>query len=400
MILKRKILHYLKIFRFLFFPLYFFSFLIPRDKNIWLFGSSQDRFSENAKALFLYASEHEKSIQSIWITGNKKLCKQLQKLGYLSLYRWSIKGLYFSLKAKYYFYNSYTTDINFYTSGNATLVNLWHGIPLKQIEFDIQSGPLYKMFHTGWAYFYIFLKPYMFKKPNYVISTSTKVSQIFSSAFRLDIAQCLPFGYPRNDTFFSLDYQDLNLYETKIISIDIQNLKTKGHKILIYMPTWRSANKNFFNDAFPDFNKLNDILRDNTLIMIIKPHPNTSKIEEKYSNIIFIDSQIDIYTLLPLSDYLITDYSSIYFDYLLLNKEIIFYAFDHVDYIKEDRGLYFDYQNTTPGQKVYTFENLLSHLSKLEELNFSKERQEIKNEFWDFKDGDSSKRIYEYFLKL
>lgn len=125
----------------------------------------------------------------------------------------------------------------------------------------------------------------------------------------------------------------------------------------------------------------------------------TNQREETYSNILFIKPFEDIYPLLPVSDYLITDYSSIYFDYLLLNKEIIFYPFDYTEYVNEDRKLYFDYDEITPGEKVYTFEKLLDTLSILNNLDFSKEREQIKNKFWRFQDGDSSSRIYEYFVK-
>ncbi len=397
--LCNKILYYIKVFRFIFFPLYFVSFLIPRKKALWLFGSSQDRFAENAKALFLYTSKnHTPDIVSIWITGDNSLVKSLRKNNYMAYHRWSLKGIYVSLRAKYYFYNSYATDINFYTCGNATLVNLWHGIPLKQIEVDIQNGPLYKMFHTRWSYLYRFFKPYMFKKPNYVLSTSETTSKIFASAFRIDSHHCLPLGYPRNDIFFKeIAANSTAQKETVLLLTSIHKFKKENYKIIFYMPTWRSGNVSFWGQAIPDFDKLNNTLVENSSILFIKPHPNTPVVKEKYSNIIFVDPLTDIYTLLPFSDYLITDYSSIFFDYLLLDKEIIFYAFDYDEYLQEDRELYFNYYEKTPGKKVYDFEDLLQLLSNFENLDFSKKRIQIKNEFWDSQDGDASKRIYRYF---
>ena len=397
---KSDFLRNIKIFRFLFYPIYLISFFIPKNKSIWLFGSGQDRFSENAKILFIYISEQQNSgIKPIWISGDRILCKQLQSKNYNAIYRWSLKGLYVSLRAKYYFYNIYSTDINFYTSGNAILVNLWHGIPLKQIEFDVDTGDLYKWYKTGWSYIYMFFKPYIFRRPDFVLSTSEKVSEIFSSAFRIGYARCLSLGYPRNDIFFNNSMIDTNQYTKKLI-LHTDEYHSKGNKVLIYMPTWRASNKDFFDDAIPNFEQLNHILKKHLLVMYIKPHPMTKHREEIYSNILFIKPYEDIYPLLPVSDYLITDYSSIYFDYLLLDKEIIFYPFDYDDYIAEDRQLYFDYDEITPGEKVYTFEKLLDTLSILNNLDFSKERQQIKNKFWDFKDGHSSKRIYEYFLKI
>lgn len=397
---KSNFLRNIKIFRFLFYPIYLISFFIPKNKSIWLFGSGQDRFTENAKFLFIYISEQQNSsIKPIWISGDPVLCKELQSKNYNAIYRWSLKGLYVSLRAKYYFYNIYSTDINFYTSGNAILVNLWHGIPLKQIEFDVETGDLYKWYRTGWSYLYMFFKPYIFKRPDFVLSTSGKVSEIFSSAFRIESERCLSLGYPRNDIFFNNNNMIYTDEYTKKLILQTDEYHSKGNKILIYMPTWRSNNKNFFNDAIPDFEQLNHILKKYLLMMYIKPHPMTNQIEETYSNILFIKPFEDIYPLLPVSDYLITDYSSIYFDYLLLDKEIIFYPFDYTEYLNEDRKLYFDYNEVIPGEKVYTFEKLLDTLSILTDLDFSKERQVIKNEFWRFQDGDSSSRIYEYIAK-
>jgi len=396
---KSNFLRNIKIFRFLLYPIYLISFFIPKDKSIWLFGSGQNRFTENAKFLFIYISKQQNSgIKPIWISGDRALCEKLKKQNYKALYRWSIKGLYISLRAKYYFYNIYPTDINFYTSGNATLINLWHGIPLKQIEFDVETGDLNKWYNTGWSYIYMIFKPYVFKKADYVLSTSDEVSMLFSSAFKVDKRQCLPFGYPRNDIFFNTQSMIHDDNHTFYLSMQIHSFKMDGKRVLIYMPTWRK-NRDFFADAIPDFKKLNQVLKTNLLIMYIKPHPMTYAIKEIYSNIFFIDPNEDIYPLLSLSDYLITDYSSIYFDYLLLDKEIIFYPFDYEAYIQEDRKLYFKYDDVTPGIKIGTFEGLLHILSDLNAIDFSKERQNIKNMFWNFKDGNASQRLYTYFLK-
>lgn len=380
-----------KTFRFLFFPLYLLSFLIPKKKNVWLFGAHQNRFSENTKALYLYTSKNIQSIQAIWITNDTKLVKQLNKDKYISYKKWSLKGLYFSLRAQYYFYNVYSDDINFYTSGNTTLVNLWHGIPLKHIEFDIQKGPLKRIFNSSLSLIYFFFKPYLFKKPNYVLSTSEVTTKIFSSAFKIRKEQCLELSYPRADQFFTKQHTKTQFYK-KIEALKI----LKKSKILIYMPTWRSEG-NTLSKAIPDFNTLNNQLLSSNSIFIIKTHPNDFHEQHTYSNIFFIHPLDDIYNILPLSDFLITDYSSIYFDYLLLDKEIIFYAYDFDFYSNNEREFYFDYKKVTPGKMVYTFQDLLLLFPQLHKLDFKKERLNIKNKFWKYQDENSAKRIVNFF---
>ncbi len=394
--LKNKITYIFKAFRFILFPLYLISFLIPKKEDIWVFGSHQNRFCENSKELFLYMSKNHKNVQSIWITGDKELSNKIANQGYVSLHRWSPKGLYFSLRAKNYFYNVYSDDVNFYTSGNATLVNLWHGIPLKHIEFDIKKGPLQKIFNSPLSLIYAFFKPYLFKNPHYVLSTSKTVSKIFSSAFRIKESQCLEFGYPRTDIFYRAD---ANQNETPLYK-RLKNLKTReSHTLIIYMPTWRSKNANFLQEALPDLKRLNDALASNAQTLVIKLHPNDLMRQKELSNILFVNPKTDIYPLMELSDALITDYSSIYFDYLLLNKEIIFYPFDLQSYLSQDREFYFDYNEKTPGIKVRKFSELLDTLSNIKSLNFEQERTKIRDEFWTYQDADAAKRVSQYFLQ-
>jgi len=163
------------------------------------------------------------------------------------------------------------------------------------------------------------------------------------------------------------------------------------------MPTWRNKNKNFLESAIPDIDMLNAILKKNDLSMYIKLHPNTDTINKQCSNVLFMDPQEDIYNFLHQSDLLITDYSSIYFDYLLLNKEIVFYPYDYEEYSKDEREFYFDYTSFTPGKKVYTFEDLLESLNHLKKLDYSHERKILKDTLWKHQNGDASERIYNYF---
>lgn len=228
---------------------------------------------------------------------------------------------------------------------------------------------------------YNFFKPFLFTKPNYVLSTSAITSNIFASAFRISKDKCIELGYPRCDIF----------YNNAFIA------ENETHKIITYMPTWRLDNKNFLDSALPDFEILNNVLRKNDLLLYIKLHPNTETINKKYTNIFFMNSQREIYDFLPSSDVLITDYSSIYFDYLLLDREIIFYPFDYEEYINNDRNLYFDYDTLTPGKTIYQFKQLLEVLNNLENLNYSTERKRLKDTLWKYQDGNASQRIFDYF---
>lgn len=338
------------------------SYIIPKNKNIWLFGSFGGSFNDNAKYLFLHICENHPEIKAIWISNNKNTVKFLQDKNFNSYYKWSMKGLFYSFIGKVYFYNAYISDINTWTHGNAIKVNLWHGTPMKKIEFDISRGTISHIFNNSIKskFFY----PNQYTKADYILSTSKKVSEIFSSAFRLDMNQCLDFGYPRNDI---LTYQKdkvidfIKKYEPAS-SFKLVNTLEKYEKIYVYMPTWRDDGSDFIKESKINFEVLNKVLAEKNYCLILKLHNNTKLPIDlnDFENIILFDNKADIYPLLPFTHTLITDYSSIYFDYKLMDKEVVFFCFDKDEYIK-DREMYFDYNEIIKYELVAnSFEKLIS----------------------------------------
>ena len=130
------------------------------------------------------------------------------------------------------------------------------------------------------------------------------------------------------------------------------------------MPTWRADLKDTYLDiAFPDFVMLNEYLSNKNALMLIKQHPSITHINKQLlgcDNIKFIDNKYDVYPILPFTDILITDYSSIYYDYLLMeNKGVILYPFDFKTYQQTEYQLSLDYEKYMPGVFAYNFEELL-----------------------------------------
>ena len=102
------------------------------------------------------------------------------------------------------------------------------------------------------------------------------------------------------------------------------------------------------------------------------------------------------------TDILITDYSSVYFDFLLLDRPVIFTPFDIKEYINKDRQLYYDYDKVTPGPRCNNWNEVLIELDKIlrGEDGYKKERQQINDYFNKYKDANSSKRVYEFFKNM
>ena len=123
--------------------IYPFSFLFPRCSHKYVFGSYRGSFADNAKYLFLYATEHgDNDISYIWLSINRETVKKVRNLGLRAYWVLGPRGLWHALTSKYWFVNSYTADIMFCLSGRVVCINLWHGVAIKRIEFNAVSGPL------------------------------------------------------------------------------------------------------------------------------------------------------------------------------------------------------------------------------------------------------------------
>ncbi len=382
----------------LFYPIFFLSKFSKRDERLWLFGPMNHAFLDNAKYLFLHILENHPDIKVFFVTEKKTLCRAFREKHLPCLYKWSIKGIYFGLKAKYYFVSAYIHDINYWTSGGAVVFNLWHGIPLKKIEFDITTGPLAKKYHKKSLKLRL-LKPWLYRKPDYVLSTSPLVSRLFASAFRVKENQCPTLGYPRTDPFFwpaERLWQHIQKWESPQTSELCRSFSAYRH-VLLYMPTWRDDRSDFLRTAFPDLNALENILAEQNALLLIKLHPNdgSMRLFSDTPHIKSLPAKMDLYPILPFTHVLITDYSSIFFDYMLLKRPILFYAFDLENYTKL-RALYFDYEEATPGEIIQDFDTLLNRLSQLDTLTLSANFQDLLHRFWSHTDGQSSQRIVEF----
>lgn len=233
---------------------------------------------------------------------------------------------------------------------NQIFINTWHGTPLKTLGAGMRSGV--RDIGRNQNQFLMsdyFLHPNAFTKEK--ISEDFCMDELFSGQHVLQ-------GYPRNDPFF---------YSEERKRIIKNKLNLNGKKIFVYMPTWRGETINSINTETykQELTILLEIL-DNALpddtVLIVKLHQslNITSISNSYKNIIPYPELFDIYEILSVSDLLITDYSSIMFDYLYSEKPIILFIYDYKQY-NEERGFYIDAKET-PFSKAYTTEELISLL--------------------------------------
>ncbi len=381
------------------YPLYLLSFLFPRKNNRWVFGTNVG-FADNAKYLFLSVKEH-KQIDSCWITQNRSLAKQMQQKGHKAYYKYSFLGLKYCLTASVYIFTYHSHDINFFTSGRAKKVNLWHGVGIKKGSDDINKAMPHWLSKI--------LLPHLYEHTDLFLSTSPLMNEHFRKTHNLD-SHCYVYEYmyPRCSFLMMPKEQikkHIQQYESPDTNAFINEIQ-KYNKVYIYMPTWRiNLKETFIEESKLDFQKLEYIMSRQNSLFLLKLHPAVKVISQynRFKHILTIDSKQDIYPILPFTDVLITDYSSIYYDYLLQDgKQAILFPFDIQEYRKHSDELAFDYDTYTPAKRAYTAEQLYELLSQKEMQSPSiKEREWVINQFWgDYKNKKDISLLIETISKL
>lgn len=349
-------------------PVYGFSFLFPRNRKIWLFGSTFGRrFADNPRYFYLYVNQSEecKDIRAIWISHNKEIVEFLQQNGYEAYYYHSWKGIWYCLRGKVYLFDNYSKDISFWLSGGAVKINMWHGVPLKKIQHD-NVFDAFRHPKNGWERFKNYPRNLSDEKPShYVLATSKFMRPIFASAFQTE--HVLTTGYPRVDSFA---YDNIENIYTKIeqqLLRKIEQLRQdiQCETIIYYMPTFRDSETKFFDVM--DLVSFGAYLQEHHMLFCAKLHPK-SKLKKEFeaiqgNNMVCIDADVDPYVFVPLADILVTDYSSIYFDYLFTGKPIVYFDYDLKEYLEDSREMYFGYEEYTVGAKAEDQEQLEHALS-------------------------------------
>lgn len=379
--------------------------LVPRSPRIWVFGAPANSFSENSKHLFLEASAQYPEICAVWLSGDPALVKRLNRLGLRACVRASFRGLWLAARAGYQFVSAYAVDTNQYLTHGAVLVGLWHGIPLKKIEFDIDQGPLHTVFRQPTFWQRYIAEAYLFRRPDFLLSTSPWVSrELLASAFRVTTDQCLDLGYPRDDILAATDSAAMAHIEhySSPTGVGIaRELRHRSGDFCLYLPTWRDHDPDFMAHVAAHLYVLNAALGERDALLVVKLHINTPPLASArlagLSQLRLLPSDEDVYPWLRLAGKLITDYSSVAFDYLLLDRPIVIFAPDEAAYLSESRRCYPIMQTLALGPTVRDGASLATALfDDPVHQSFAPARQRAREILFSHPAGGAARRICDW----
>jgi CDP-glycerol glycerophosphotransferase len=263
----------------------------------------------------------------------------------------------------------------------------WHGTPLKKLLFDIEfEGPE----TLGRENFYLESLNW-----DYLIAQNEFSNETFKRAFRYD-REVLVEGYPVNDIFYSFDIKEREEQIKKKLGIPLDK------KIILYAPTWRDNEmsgswSHSFSLKF-DIEEFYSQFGDEYVLVLRMHHLISSElnIDKRYKDFILDCSKYsDIQELYIISDILITDYSSVFFDFANSKKPILFFAYDFEVYKNEIRGFYLDMENELPGPIIRTESELYSAIKNIIAIShdYVDKYAEFYERFCSYDDGNSAKRI-------
>ena len=374
-------------------PVRWLSGIPRRDPRLVVVGGNAGRFADNARYLFLGLHSDEE-LRCVWICGDRSVRDHVRSLGFESEVRWSIAGIRLCSRAGWYVYGAYLSDINYWFSRGASSLNLWHGIPMKAIEFDITSGPLARLYASPrWSPVRLaFLD--RFHRPDYLLSTSEFITRrCLAPAFRMPADRCLNFGYPRADHFFRVG--------STAHARQLAAIPDRFGEVIGYFPTWRDDGFDFLSGSGFSFDSLNDALVTSNRFLLFKAHPNFSNIAPKdsaWSNIRILPADSDLYQVLPACDVLITDYSSMAFDFLIFSRPIIYFVPDHDRYVSH-RNVYFSFEEMAAGPVISTCDDLYAALASPTLPDVDLQRHDHVTELvWNGYRGDAIAKIREFLI--
>ncbi len=362
----------------------------PIHKKMIFFESFLGKsYSGNPKYIYEYLLEngYGEEYQFVWsyqgeskLPGNPIVVSREEEdyYRYLALSKYWVNNIIFPVHRK--------------REGNV-YIQTWHGTPLKRLGYDIEVDGPEKLAREN---FYLESRNW-----DFLLAANKYSGDIFKRAFKFE-KEIILNGYPSNDIFYKTNNIE------KIESIKRKLSIPKEKQVILYAPTWRDNESNgSWNHSFEiqfDLDQFQNEFGDDYVLILRMHHLISDYLvlnPSKHSSIIDLSKYDDIQELYLVSDILITDYSSVFFEYANSKKPILFYAYDYQLYKQEIRGFYLDMYKDLPGPVLQEQTELFDAIKNIHRVE--KEYEEKYNEFFQdycsLETGNSAKLVIETVFK-
>ncbi|EIM5247095.1 CDP-glycerol glycerophosphotransferase family protein [Staphylococcus pseudintermedius] len=345
--------------------------------------------TDSPYAIFLGLNAHEtfSNYQHIWVVDHPDtLVFYQEKFKVFQNVSFVIKESNEYLKAlteSKFLINNATFPAYFTKKPQQIYINTWHGTPLKHMGFDVKNN-LKGSQNT--------MKNFL--ASDYMISPNAHTTNIFKHAFKLDglySGEILEIGYPRIDLTINTTANEAREYLA-------EHLNLKKNPIILYCPTWRGKNvndpENSLLNVFEEIKLLNQKLPHQVLV---KVHPFVYSKAKEMPELkpYLVPDFLDTNQLMPAVDLMITDYSSIFFDFLVTDKPIVFYVPD-LDKYQNERGVYIDLC-ALPGPVADNIQDVITLVSNesYKDADVQGKYAKFKHNFVNYENGSVTERLIE-----
>lgn len=346
--------------------------------------------------IFIYDEMKRQKIDYNVVFLYKPTCKyEVDSYSDVKSYKFETKNIFHTIKSVYHLSTSKYVVIDNYF-GSLAKANFKKGVQCIQVwhaagaikKFGVLAPSFSKRSLRAQKRFFN-----VYKNFHKIVVGSDALANIYKDAFVLSDDRILKTGIPRTDLFFY--EQRKQEHKENILLI---NPSLKGKKVILYAPTFRDKELIDF-DLHLDIDTMYKALKDEYIILI-KLHPavrNKLNHQDKYKDFVYDYSLYpNINDLFLVTDILITDYSSVPFEFCLLNKPMVFFPYDLKKYAKK-RGIIGDYKRNVPGPVVYNTNELIDVITK---GSFDTEvLTEFKLKWSKYSQGNSSEKLVNYLFK-
>ncbi|MED3792890.1 CDP-glycerol glycerophosphotransferase family protein [Niallia alba] len=367
-------------------------------KNTIIYESRDgNSMTDSPYAMFKYMLNHPdfKDYQHIWSIADfdalSSIIRDYEGMPNVKFVKRNSKEYLKCLASCEYLINNSTFQSFFIPKKEQIYINTWHGTPLKSMGFDIPGNPSHSQNVLR-----------NFLSTQYILSPNEHTTRVFTDSYKLKglyKGEIIEEGYPRIDATINMDPDKYNKY---LRSLGLQLEDNKEN--ILYAPTWKGSNVSKVNNDVlqinADLNYLDQIVGDKFNILV-KVHPYLYKEASKNVELStkLIPDFVDTNELLSTVDLLVTDYSSIFFDFLVTDRPILFYMWDS-DAYSEERGQYLS-NDELPGPILLNIRELAEAISNIKSLqnSYKKNYEAMKQKFVNHDDGKVTERVIQYIFK-